>query len=154
MMHASKCRHFAKVLLVASGAALGATVGPISAMAASVSVSISGVVPNGTPVLVALCSRSLEPGSCEQGERLTANSGSLRTTFTNVAPGRYAVAVYQDLNNSGSIERTRLGLPLEPYGFSNGAGQGRRPSFDAAAFGVREGQASVSVSLRRISQRE
>jgi uncharacterized protein (DUF2141 family) len=55
-------------------------------------------------------------------------------TFSEVEPGRYAVIVMQDVNNNTKLDRNILGVPTEPYGFSNNAtGFLAAPSFDAAA---------------------
>lgn len=122
------------------------------ALAGQINVVVSGVTPNGTPVLVALCTSSLDPGTCQRGDRKIATGSTMRFSFDDVPSGRLAVAAYQDLDGSGSIERTRLGLPREPFGFSNDAGAARRPTFDAAAFNVGSGTSNVSIRLRTLSQ--
>ncbi len=57
--------------------------------------------------------------------------------FKGLKPGRYALAVYHDENANGEFDRFIFGLPIEDYGFSNGAtvffGP---PSFEAAAVTV------------------
>ncbi len=51
--------------------------------------------------------------------------------------GTYAIVVYQDLNKNGILDRNRLGLPTEPYGFSNNPSTlFGPPSFQKAAFEV------------------
>ena len=122
------------------------------AKAGEVNVTVSGVVANGTYVFAALCTSSLDPDTCQKGDRKIATGPNVRFSFDNVPPGRLAVAAYQDLDGSGSIERTKLGLPREPFGFSNDAGRARRPSFDAAAFNVGSGTSNVNVRLRTLSQ--
>ena len=32
--------------------------------------------------------------------------------------GSYAIAVYQDINNNGKLDKNWVGIPTEPYGFS------------------------------------
>jgi len=44
--------------------------------------------------------------------------------------GKYAVSVFQDLNNNGKLDTNFLGIPTEPYGYS----QNPRPRFRAATF--------------------
>ena len=122
------------------------------AKAGEVNVTVSGVVANGTYVFAALCTSSLDPDTCQKGDRKIATGPNVRFSFDNVPPGRLAVAAYQDLDGSGSIERTKLGLPREPFGFSIDAGRARRPSFDAAAFNVGSGTSNVNVRLRTLSQ--
>ena len=120
--------------------------------AGSVAVTLSGVVPNGTTVLAAVCTSELEPSSCGTGERRAAASSTMRFVFEGLAPGKYAIAAYQDLNGNGNLDRSKLGLPLEPFGFSNEAGRSARPAFNAAAFFLGEGRKEIYVRLRSISR--
>jgi uncharacterized protein (DUF2141 family) len=76
----------------------------------------------------------------------------MRFTFADVPAGTYAIAVFQDLNGNGRLDRTPLGLPLEPYGFSKDAGRLRRPSFPAASIEVREQDLRIGVRLAPIPQ--
>jgi len=57
--------------------------------------------------------------------------------FKGLKPGRYALAVYHDENGNGEFDQFVFGLPLEDYGFSNGAAVFfGPPSFGAAAVEV------------------
>ena len=78
-----------------------------------------------------------DPGRARFGARLPT-SAPVRYSFTHIAPGTYAVAVFQDLNGNGELDRGLLGRPKEPYGFSNGARAGLfgPPSFDEASIRV------------------
>lgn len=42
-------------------------------------------------------------------------------TFDNLAKGKYAAIVFQDLNGDGTLNTNFLGMPLEPYAFSKNA---------------------------------
>lgn len=127
--------------------------GTVSARAATVEVQVSGVTPDRGNVQVALCSSALEPEQCQRRESAQATGASVRVAFADVPPGRYAIAVFQDLDGTGVLRRGKLGIPLEPYGFSNGAGLSRRPKFEAAAFNVGEGVRAVNVVLRQTTHR-
>jgi uncharacterized protein (DUF2141 family) len=124
--------------------------GVLSASAGDVSVVVSGIVPNGSQVYVALCSGALEPEACRSGERQTAAAATMRFVLRDVAPARYAIAAYQDLDGSGSMERSKLGLPLEPYAFSNDAGRVRKPTFEAAEVTVGPTGREFEMRLRGI----
>jgi hypothetical protein len=39
--------------------------------------------------------------------------------FSNVQPGRYAAIAFHDENGNGKPDKNFLGVPTEPYGFSN-----------------------------------
>ena len=92
------------------------------AKAATVVVAVTNVPANAAIVYASLCSGSLDPGACGFGERQPSGAGQLQFTFTDVPPGRYAFLAFQDLSGSGRLERSKLGLPLEPYALSNNAG--------------------------------
>lgn len=122
---------------------------PAAARAATVQVEVDGAEPGGGPVLVALCQGGLTGDACGQGDRAEVADGRARFTFPGVAPGVYAVAAFQDTNGNRHLDRTPLGLPLEPYGFSGEVGRRARPDFRGAAFVLREPGALIRVRLAR-----
>jgi uncharacterized protein (DUF2141 family) len=68
--------------------------------------------------------------------------------ISGVPPGSYALAVYHDRNSNGKLDSNVLGLPLEPYGFSNNArGVLGPPSFGDARFQVAGPSTRIAVSL-------
>lgn len=68
--------------------------------------------------------------------------------FKDLAPGPYAVAVYHDENANGSFDQGFLGLPLEDYGFSNGAPAFLGPpSFDQAKVSVPEKGIRITIDV-------
>ncbi|MCJ2027723.1 DUF2141 domain-containing protein [Methylobacterium sp. J-067] len=120
-----------------------------AARAAAIQVEVDGAEPGAGPVLVALCQGGLSGDACGRGDRGSSASGSARFLFRDVPPGTYAVAAFQDSNGNGQLDRTGLGLPLEPYGFSNESGRRGRPDFREAAFTLREPGVSLRVRLVR-----
>jgi uncharacterized protein (DUF2141 family) len=115
--------------------------------AATVVVDVVGVAPGHGRVFASLCAGGLDREFCPRGQVTLAQSGSIRFVFAAVPAGSYAVAVFQDVNGNGSLDRTPLGLPLEPFGFSNQVGRLRRPTFAAAAFEVAGESVAVEVRL-------
>jgi uncharacterized protein (DUF2141 family)/tetratricopeptide (TPR) repeat protein len=70
-----------------------------------------------------------------------------RWQLNGLASGWYAVAVYQDKNGNGKLDRNMLGIPLEPYGFSNNArGILGPPSFRDARFQI--AGSSIRIEVR------
>ena len=64
-------------------------------------------------------------------------------------PGRYALAAFQDADANGELDRSAVGVPTEPYGFSNDArGRFGPPSFAAAAVDLRPGAVELTITLR------
>ena len=69
-------------------------------------------------------------------------------TFGNVKPGFYAIKMFQDINRNGKFDTDLLGLPLEPYGFSNNARPFlSEPGFDSTRFRVGRGRTVISIRL-------
>ena len=72
-----------------------------------------------------------------------------RIVIPNVAPGRYAVQVMHDRNGNGKLDTNIVGIPTEPYGFSNDAPANfGPPEFAAAAFQVGAPGTSATVTLQ------
>ena len=66
-----------------------------------------------------------------------------------VAEGTYAVAAVHDVDEDGGLDTNFLGMPREPYGFSNDArGTFGPPSFADASFPVRGDTVRVVVVVR------
>lgn len=78
-----------------------------------------------------------------------ATSVSTTLVLTDVAPGEYGFAVYQDANDNGRLDTNPMGIPIEPIAFSNDAqGHMGPPTFDAVKLAVPAAGANVSVKLR------
>jgi outer membrane protein len=79
---------------------------------------------------------------------VTVTNGAAEWVADGLAPGRYAVTVYQDLDGDGRMARSPLGIPVEPVGFSNNARPRFGPArFDAAAFPAGPGEALQEIEL-------
>ena len=62
--------------------------------------------------------------------------------------GTYAVAVVHDVDGNGKLNTNLLGMPREPYGFSNGArGTFGAPSFEDAGFVLDQRETRVTVRV-------
>jgi len=71
-----------------------------------------------------------------------------RAWVLGMPPGRYAIAVFQDVDGDGKLART-LGMAREPSGYSNAArSRFGPPVFDLAAFDLAAGGVTQRVALR------
>ena len=104
--------------------------------AAPLTVQVEGANPGQGPVLVGICSGSLDFGSCRYSQNVQPPTAEFQVLFPDVLEGSYAIAVFQDTNGNNNLDRDQRGLPLEPYGFSNGTGRTAPPSFEAARISV------------------
>ena len=61
----------------------------------------------------------------------------------------YALAVFQDMNNNGQLDKNALGIPTEPYAFSNNPTvKWRTPAFREAAVNVNQAEQIITVKLK------
>ena len=58
-----------------------------------------------------------------------ASSDEIETTV-NLPDGDFAFCVYQDLNSDGSLNTNLIGIPKEPFGFSNYNGKSVPGNFE------------------------
>jgi uncharacterized protein (DUF2141 family) len=126
---------------------LVATTSPAAA-AATLVVRAEGIGSTEGELKVAVCDQGFDESGCPLGSSRAPTAAVEEFTFEELSPGRYAVAVYHDVNGNGRLDTVPPGLPTEPYGFSNDVGRFRPPSFDAALVGIGEGSTTVVVDVR------
>jgi uncharacterized protein (DUF2141 family) len=79
---------------------------------------------------------------------LKPHDKTVRLTLGDLPPGRYALAVFDDLNDNGKLDTNLLSMPTEPWGFSNGAvGNFGPPSFEQAAIELVAAGAAITVKV-------
>ena len=70
-------------------------------------------------------------------------------TFENVRPGEFGIVVLHDLNANGKNDRNLIGIPKEPYGFSNGMrATFGPPRWPKAKFDVSVGDNTVQIRVK------
>lgn len=137
-------------MLMLSGAAAAQDRRP--AGDASLTVSFQGVTAREGVVLCAVfdskAAYEANTGALRTLE-LPAADGDFSATFAGLPPGRYAVKAFHDRDADGKMKFNPLGMPREPYGFSNNArGAFGPPSWKAASFEVGPGPNSQTIRLR------
>ena len=66
---------------------------------------------------------------------LPASSNAIEISTTAIAPGSYGVRVMHDQNGNGELDGNLVGMPKEPWGFSNNAsGSFGPPTWEAVRF--------------------
>lgn len=91
------------------------------------------------------------PDADAAAERTTVDAGSetAQLTLTLKSGVVAAIAVFQDLDGNGVLTKNGLGIPTEPYGFSNNArGTFGPPSFGKAQFTVTEDLNTLEIRVR------
>ena len=119
-----------------------------SVQAATLTIRAEGVQPDGNMVYAGICDTSFQEATCPYRGRSAAVAGTVELRIRNVKPGSYAIAVFHDRNGDGKLDRSFIGLPSEPYGFSNDVGRRGPPNFDAARIVVRDPATTVVIPIR------
>ena len=73
----------------------------------------------------------------------------VRLQFPDLSLGSYAVKVFHDVDDNSILDTNWMGIPKEPYGFSNDAmGTFGPPSFEQASFKVGAGTNAVRIRMK------
>ncbi len=79
-----------------------------------------------------------------------SQTGELEITLTDLPAGTYAVSCFHDVNGNGKMDKNIVGIPTEPYGFSNNARPTfRAPNWDEAKFNWEPGAEAVKIRLEK-----
>ena len=78
-----------------------------------------------------------------------AVKAGVSVTFNDLAEGEYAVSLFIDENSNNKLDTNAVGMPIEPYAFSNDAsGSFGPPSFDKAKFALGKDDKKHVITIR------
>lgn len=118
----------------------------------TLSVHVTGFIHERGRVIAKLYAQGddvLGPGRWTTQAAIHGNEATLQ--WSNLLPARYAVVVFHDENDNGTLDHNLLGLPAEPLGFSNGftlSWRSGMPSFEKLQFAFTQPAQSIEVSVR------
>ena len=145
----NKSNKFA-VTLAALTTSLFATLNPASATAAELSVEIKGLVSDSGDVYVAIYDKAEKWMKASlAGSKAAAKKGGVTVIFKDLPEGDYAISLYHDENGNGKMDSNVMGIPIEPYAFSNDAAGNYGPaSFEQAKFTVAGEKKSIVINIK------
>ncbi len=80
---------------------------------------------------------------------LVNSYNKVSVTFTNLAFGEYSIAVYHDINDNRNLDKNAVGIPSEPYAFSNNIrARFRAPTYNETKFSFYNNE-KLDLSLQR-----
>lgn len=128
------------------------TFAPVAAGAATLTVTVKHIDPNGGILRVSLYDEFTWSKS-EDEPLASANVPVVVpetiVTLNDIRPGVYGIKMFQDTNSNGKFDQNFLGFPLERYGFSRDARPFlSEPPFDLAKFTVHEGDNAITIHLQ------
>jgi uncharacterized protein (DUF2141 family) len=123
---------------------------------ANLTVRIENVLPNGGMLRLGVYDKALYPDDNSTplaSADVTAVPGETVITLHGLPPGVYAIQTFQDVNANGKMDTSWLGLPLEPFGFSQDATPFlSKPSFDDVKFTLIAGENTQIIHLQNLSK--
>lgn len=119
-----------------------------AALAGDVTVTLTGVKPEGGQMLVSLQTRDqfMKPAGAA-GATGPAETGAQVLVVKDVAPGDYAVMAMHDADSNWTMNTDPDHKPTEGWGMSGSAPEGRRPTFDEVKFTVPADGGAVTIAL-------
>jgi uncharacterized protein (DUF2141 family) len=138
------------ILLSAAGAA-----GPAwcaAPTAATLTIRVENVLPDGGVLRLGLYDAARYPDDNSKpiaSADVAAIGGETVVTLHGITPGVYAIQTFQDVNANDKMDTSWLGLPLEPFGFSQDVTPFlSKPSFDEVKFTLAAGDNSQVIHLQ------
>lgn len=121
-----------------------------SAAAADLTVTFDVAEPKGAVMVALFNSEAAYDGDKQTAANMAPVAGNQASvTFKDLPPGRYAVKSFHDVNGDGKMGTNPLGMPTEPFGFSNNAPvRMGPPAWADAAFDVGAAGAAQTISLK------
>jgi uncharacterized protein (DUF2141 family) len=84
-----------------------------------------------------------------EGRMAKPSGDSVTVVFENLKPGKYAVSVVHDANNNKDLDKNKLGIPKEGFGFSNNVlGTMGPPSFERAQIDLTAEQKELDIDIK------
>jgi uncharacterized protein (DUF2141 family) len=119
------------------------------AFAADLTVVINGVGDKGN-VLVALFKKDDQwLRTPSMGAMAAAKKEGVSVSFKDLAVGEYAVSLFVDENSNGIQDTNSIGIPIEPYGFSNDPTGNFPPSFEQAKFVFGKENKTITINIKQ-----
>ncbi len=119
------------------------------AQAGELTVDVSGIGSAKGDVLVAVFDQKGQwLRQAKVSQKTPAQKGNVSVVFADLPEGEYAVSAVHDVNANGQLDSNAIGIPNEPYGFSNdAAGRFGPPSYDDAKISIDQNKKSIIIKL-------
>jgi uncharacterized protein (DUF2141 family) len=113
-------------------------------------VAYSGIETQEGAIMVALfdSEAAFNGGAPVRVTMIPANAASVSASFEGLAPGRYAIKSFHDIDGDNRMSTNPMGMPIEPFAFSNNArGNMGPPNWADSVFEI-SGATTQNISFR------
>ena len=119
--------------------------------AATLNLKVEGLKPKGELMILLFDAEgkwNAKTGAVREIKR-RVSAGTTQIQVEGLGAGQYGAMVFQDLNLDGKMNFNLVGMPMEPYGFSNNSrGMFGPPAWGKAAFRFGGGNAAHSIRVK------
>src|SRR5271155_1006583 len=109
------------ILLYVAGAVMAAAPAWAAGPTATLTIHVENVLPAGGTLRLGMYDAARYPDDDSKpvaSADVPAVAGETVITLHGIAPGVYGIQTFQDVNSNDKMDTTWMGLPLEPFGFS------------------------------------
>ncbi|MEA1941059.1 MAG: DUF2141 domain-containing protein [Pseudomonadota bacterium] len=134
-----------------SALTLAAALGAAASDEASLTVQVEGLETPQGAVMMALFDApdAWDGGEAVAGQRVAVDGESVTIEFGALPAGEYAIRMFHDVDGDGELDMNLMGIPSEPFGFSNNArGRFGPASWEDAVFTLAPGENTHALDLR------
>ncbi|MDB5284912.1 MAG: hypothetical protein JWO06_3987 [Bacteroidota bacterium] len=114
-------------------------------------VIVNNLVSNTAPITIGLyccTNKFLDPKDELKEYKFVPKGDVLTAKITDLNYGEFAMAIYQDVNDNGKIDKNLIGIPTEPYAFSNNyKPKVKAPAFKDCVFSYNKDTNTVTMKL-------
>ncbi|MBR9824593.1 MAG: DUF2141 domain-containing protein [Alphaproteobacteria bacterium] len=117
-------------------------------MPVELSLTVDGIAPSEGSLMIAVfdSADAWNGGAPVAGIRASVDGEQVTATLGTLPAGRYGIKMYHDVNANGEMDTNLMGIPSEPFAFSNNArGRFGPASWDDAAFELTAQSANQSI---------
>jgi len=136
-----------------SAIALATLVTAGTAQAADLTVQLTNLRKDTGKVMLNVLRNEAQMNSTEPAETsmiLNPSADGVSFTLHNVPAGAYGLQVMHDENGNGELDANLVGIPKEPWGFSNNAkGRFGPPKWEDVKFSIEEEAVVQTISLNQ-----
>ena len=114
----------------------------------SLSIELAGLQPQGAVMVQLFNSQTgYQSGDGVGARRVAITGATARVDFADLTPGEYAFRMFHDVNGDGRMNTNVMGIPTEPFAFSNNA----RGSFGPARWADAVFTLNVGANVQQIT---
>jgi uncharacterized protein (DUF2141 family) len=127
-----------------------ALLAPQFARAAELTIDIKGITNDKGVVLIGLYDKAdTWMKKAVKFASVAAKPDSVSVMIKDLPEGEYAASIFHDENGNGKLDANAVGMPIEPYSFSNdAAGNFGPPTFEQAKFKLDGEKKSIVINFK------